>query len=39
MLKRIRRFGGKAHMAKLTPKQRGELARRAAIARWKNGKP
>jgi hypothetical protein len=35
MLKRIRRLGGKARMAQLTPKQRSELARRAAQARWR----
>jgi hypothetical protein len=35
MLKRIRRLGGKARMARLTPKERRELARKAAAARWK----
>ena len=35
MLKRIRRLGGQARMAMLTPKQRRELARRAALARWR----
>jgi hypothetical protein len=35
MLQRIRRLGGKARMAQLTPKQRSELARRAALARWR----
>jgi hypothetical protein len=34
MLQRIRRLGGKARMAQLTAKQRSELARRAALARW-----
>ena len=32
------RKGTKARMEKLTPKQRTELARKAAAARWK-GKP
>ena len=34
--------GGKARMAALTPKQRSDLARQAALARWgkpKAGKP
>jgi hypothetical protein len=35
MLARIRRMGGIARMAQLTPKQRSELARRAANARWR----
>ena len=35
MLKRIRRLGGQARMAQLTPKQRRELARKAALARWR----
>ena len=35
MLKRIRRLGGKARMAQMTAKQRSELARRAALARWR----
>ena len=35
MLKRIRRLGGKARMAQLTAKERSELARRAALARWR----
>ena len=35
MLKRIRRLGGQARMAMLTPKQRSELARKAALARWR----
>jgi hypothetical protein len=34
MLLRIRRAGGKARMARLTAKQRSELARLAARARW-----
>jgi hypothetical protein len=34
MLKRIRRMGGKARMARLTPKQGSELGRKAANARW-----
>jgi hypothetical protein len=34
MLKRIRRLGGMAGMAKLTSEQRSELGRRAANARW-----
>jgi hypothetical protein len=37
MLARIRRLGGKARMARLTPKQRSELGRKAAAARWKKG--
>ena len=35
MLKRIRRLGGQARMAQLTREQRRELARRAALARWR----
>jgi hypothetical protein len=35
MLKRIRRLGGQARMAQLTPKERRELARKAALARWR----
>ena len=35
MLQRIRRLGGQARMAQLTAKQRRELARKAAIARWR----
>jgi hypothetical protein len=31
-------IGGKARMAMLTPKQRKELAKRAAAARWGNAK-
>jgi hypothetical protein len=34
MLQRIRRLGGKARMARLTAKERSELARKAAQARW-----
>src|SRR5262249_26328973 len=34
MLKGIRRLGGKARMARVTPKQRSGLARKAALARW-----
>jgi hypothetical protein len=37
MLKRIRRMGGRARMAQLTPKQRSELGRHAAQARWQKG--
>jgi hypothetical protein len=37
MLKRIRRLGGQARMAQLTPKERSALARKAAAARWKKG--
>src|SRR5215472_17351966 len=37
MLKRIRRLGGIARMAKLTPEQRSELGKKAAAARWKGG--
>jgi hypothetical protein len=37
MLKRIRRLGGQARMAQLTSKERRELARKAALARWKKG--
>jgi hypothetical protein len=35
MLKRIRRLGGQARMARLTPEQRSKLARKAALARWR----
>lgn len=28
--------GGKARAAKLTPEQRSEIAKKAALARWKN---
>jgi hypothetical protein len=35
MLQRIRRLGGQARMAQLTPKERRELARKAALARWR----
>jgi hypothetical protein len=35
MLKRIRRLGGQARMAQMTPKERRELARKAALARWR----
>jgi hypothetical protein len=35
MLKRIRRLGGQARMAQLTPEQRRELARKTALARWR----
>ena len=35
MLKRIRRLGGKARMAKLSAEERSALARRAAQARWR----
>ena len=38
MLKRIRRLGGQARMAQLTREGRRELARKAATARWKNGR-
>ena len=31
--------GGKARAAKLTPQRRKEIARRAAMARWKKKKP
>ena len=34
MLARIRRLGGQARMARLTPEQRSKLARKAAAARW-----
>jgi hypothetical protein len=37
MLKRIRRLGGLARMAKLTPEQRSELGKKAAATRWKKG--
>ena len=37
MLKRIRRLGGKARMARLTSQQRSELGKKAAAARWKKG--
>src|SRR6516225_2786637 len=37
MLKRIRRLGGKARMARLTSQQRSELGRKAAAVRWKKG--
>jgi hypothetical protein len=35
MLQRIRRLGGQARMARLTPEQRSKLARKAALARWR----
>jgi hypothetical protein len=35
MLKRIRRLGGQARMARLTPKERSKLAKKAAAARWR----
>jgi hypothetical protein len=35
MLRRIRRLGGQARMAQLTAKERSELARKAALARWR----
>ena len=35
MLQRIRRLGGQARMAQLTAKERSELARKAALARWR----
>jgi hypothetical protein len=35
MLKRIRKLGGQARMARLTAKERRELARKAALARWR----
>ena len=38
MLKRIRRMGGRARMARLTPQQRSELARKAALARWRKAR-
>lgn len=31
--------GGKARAAKLTPEQRSEIARKAAEARWRRGRP
>jgi hypothetical protein len=37
MLKRIRRMGGRARMARLTAKKRSELGSKAAAARWKKG--
>jgi hypothetical protein len=37
MLKRIRRMGGRARMARLTAKERSELGSKAAAARWKKG--
>jgi len=37
MLKRVRRLGGMARMAKLTPAQRSELGKKAAATRWKKG--
>lgn len=30
--------GGKARVEKLTPKKRSEIAKRAALARWKSAK-
>jgi hypothetical protein len=36
-LQKIGRLGGVARMAQLTPKQRSELARKAANARWNKG--
>jgi hypothetical protein len=38
MLKRIRRLGGQARMAQLTAKERSELGRRAALARWQKAR-
>jgi hypothetical protein len=38
MLKRIRRMGGRERMARLTPPQRSELARKAALARWRKAR-
>ena len=35
MLARIRRLGGQARMARLTAKERRELARKAALVRWR----
>jgi hypothetical protein len=35
MLVRIRKLGGQARMARLTAKERRELARKAALARWR----
>jgi hypothetical protein len=35
MLLRIRKAGGRARMARMTPKERRELARKAALARWR----
>jgi hypothetical protein len=32
------KLGTKARMAKLTPEQRSEIAKKAAAARWKNQK-
>src|SRR5262249_19169148 len=37
MLKRIRRLGGMARMAKLSPEQRSELGKKAAAVRWRKG--
>ena len=34
MLARIRKAGGRARMAQLSAKERSELARKAALARW-----
>jgi hypothetical protein len=37
MLKRIRRLGGMARMARLTAEQCSVLGKKAAAARWKKG--
>ena len=39
MLKRIRRLGGMARMARLTAEQCSVLGKKAAAARWKKGAP
>jgi hypothetical protein len=36
ILKRIRQLGGKARMAQMTAKERRQLARKAALARWRS---
>jgi hypothetical protein len=38
-LQKIGRLGGKANMARLTPKQRSELGKRGANARWRKASP
>jgi len=38
-IKRITSRGGKARARKLSPEERREIARRAALARWRKRKP
>jgi hypothetical protein len=39
VMRTLGKKGGPARIAKLTPKERTELARKAAKARWKKQKP